>query len=155
MSFGLSNALAIFQAVMNDLFGPYLRKFVLVFFDDILIYSKNWNSHLKHVEAILKLLEENKFYANKSKCSFGQKHVEFLGHIVSTDDIKVDPKKIMVITEWSSPNSITLLRGFLGLTCYYRIFVCNYTQIVSPLTSLLKRDAFRWGKDAKKKIEQL
>ena len=73
MSFRLSNAPATFQAVMNDLFHPYLRKFVLVFFDDILIYSKNWNSHLKHVETILKLLEENKFYANKSKCSPGQK----------------------------------------------------------------------------------
>ena len=85
---------------MNGFFFPYLRKFVLVFFNDILIYSKKWNSHLKHVETILKLLEENKFYANKSKCSFGQKEIEFLGHIVSAGGIKVDPNKVMAITEW-------------------------------------------------------
>ena len=102
----------------------------------------------QHVETILKLLEENKFYANKSKCSFGKKEIEFLGHIVSTDDIKVDPKKIRAITEWPSPKSITSLRGFLGLTDYYRRYdIRNYTQIVVPLKSLLKRDAFIWDKD--------
>ena len=133
MSFGLSDAPATFQAVMNDLFRPYLRKFVLDFFNDILIYSKNWNSHLKHVETILKLLEENKFYVDKSKCSFRKKEIEFLGHIVSADGIKVDPKKIRAITEWSSPKSITSLRGFLGLTGYCRILAHSYAQIVAPL----------------------
>ena len=125
MSFRLSNAPTTFQVVMNDLFLPYLRKFVLVFFDDIIIYSKNWNSHLKHVETILKLLEENKFYANKSKCSFRQKEIEFWGHVVSVDDNKVNPKSIMAIKNWSSPNSITSLRGFMGLIDYYRRFVHN------------------------------
>ena len=97
MLFGLSNALGTFQAVMNHLFLPYLRIFVLVFFYDILIYSKNWNSHLKHVETILKLLEVKKNYANKSKCSFAKKEIEFLENIISADDIKADPKKIMAI----------------------------------------------------------
>jgi hypothetical protein len=143
---------------MNDLFHPYLRKFVLVFFDDILVYSKNWSLHLKHVETILKLLEENKFYANKSKCSFGQEEIEFLGHVVSTEGIKVDPKKIMAITEWPSPKMITSLRGFLGLTGYYRRFVKNYANIVAPLTTLLKKDAFRWNnaaEDCFKKMKTL
>ena len=92
MLLGLSNNLETFQAVMNYLFLPYIRKYVLKFFDDILIYSINWNFHFKDVETILKLLGENKFYANKSKCSYEQKEIEFLGHIVSTDDIKIDPK---------------------------------------------------------------
>ena len=112
MSFGLSNTPTTLQVAMNDLFHPYLRKFMLVFFYYILIYSKNWNSHLKHVETILKLLEENKFYANKWKCSFRKKEIEFLGHIVSTDNIKVDLKKIMEIIEWPPLKSITLLRVF-------------------------------------------
>ena len=148
MSFGLSNALTTFQVVMNDLFLPYLRKFVLGFFDDILIYSKNCNSHLKYAKTILKFLEENKFYTKKSKSSLGKKEIEFLGHIVSADSIKVDPQKIMAITKWSSLKLITLVRGFLGLTGYYRLFACNYGQIVAPLTSLLKMDAFIWDKDA-------
>ena len=155
MSFGLYNAPTTFQAVMNDLFFPYLRKFALVCFDDILIYSKNWNSHLKHVETILKILEENKFYANKSKCNFKKKDIEFLGQIVSADGIKVDPKQIMAITEWSSPKSITMLRGIEGLTGYYRIFIHNYAQIVVPLTLLLKMDAFRRDKDEKTCFEPL
>ena len=103
----------------------------------------------------MNLLEENKFYANKSKCSFRQKEIEFLGHIVSADNIKVNSKTIMANTEWHSPKSITSLRGFLGITSYYRIFVRNYAQIVAPLTSLLKMDAFRWDKDAKTFFEQL
>ena len=140
---------------MNDLFLLYLRNFVLVFFDDILIYSKNWNSHLKHVETILKLLEVKKIYANKSKCSFAKKEIEFLGHIVSTDDIKVNPKKNRAIIEWPSPKSITSLRGFMALTSYYIIFVRNYTKIVSPLTSLIKMDAFTWDKDEKSCFQQL
>ena len=98
--------------------------------------------HLKHVETTLKLLEENKFYANKSKCSLRRKEIEFLENTVSSDGIKVDPKKIRAITEWPPPKSITSLRGFLGITIYYRIFVRNYVLIVAPLTSLIKRDAF-------------
>ena len=117
---------------------------MLVFFDDIFVYSKSCNSHLKHVETILKLLEENTFYAIKVKCNFGQKEIDFLGHIVSTEGIKVDPKKIVAIIEWPSPKLITSLRGFLCLVGYYRIFVRNYALIVALLTSLLKKDAFKW-----------
>lgn len=99
MSFGLSNAPTTFQAVMNDLFRPHLRNFLLVFFYDILVYSKNWKLHLKHVETVLKLLQENKLYDNKSKCNFRQKEIVFWGHIVFDEGIKVDPKKILALVE--------------------------------------------------------
>jgi hypothetical protein len=116
-----------------------------LFFDDILVYNKNWNSHLKHNETVLNILQENKFYTNKSKCSFGQKYILFSGHVVSDDGIKVDPKKIATVSERPSPKSITLSRGFLGLTGYYKRLVLNYAQIVAPLTKLLKKDAFKWN----------
>ncbi|MDO5305519.1 MAG: reverse transcriptase family protein, partial [bacterium] len=112
MPFGLTNAPATFQAVMNELFHPYLRKFVLVFFDDILIYSKTWKEHLKHLEKVLSLLEENQFYAKKSKCTFGKQEVEYLGHVISKEGVKVDPKKIKAINEWPQPKNISKLRGF-------------------------------------------
>jgi len=115
MPFGLTNAPTTFQATMNDLFQPYLRKFVLVFFDDILIYSKTWKEHLKHLDQVLSILEENQFYAKMSKCTFGEEEVEYLGHVISKG-VKVDPKKIKAITEWSEPKTISKLRGFLGLT---------------------------------------
>ena len=116
---------------MNDLFHPYLLKFVLVFFDDILVYSKHLKSHLNKIETILKILQENKFRANKYKCSFGKKEIVFLGHVISDEGIKVDSKKIVAFTEWPSPKSITSLQGFPGLIGYYRIFVRNYAQIVA------------------------
>jgi hypothetical protein len=119
MPFGLTNAPATFQATMNELFQPYLRKFVLVFFYDILIYSKTWKEHLKHLEQVLSLLDENQFYAKISKCTFGKEEVEYLGHVISKEGVKVDPNKIKAIMEWPKPNNISKLRGFLGLTGYY------------------------------------
>jgi hypothetical protein len=92
---------------------------VLVFFDDILVYSKTWKEHLKHLEQVLSLLEENQFYAKMSKCTFGKEEVEYHGHIISKDGVKVDPKKIKAIIEWPKPKSISKLRGFLGLVRYY------------------------------------
>lgn len=93
MPFSLTNAPTTFQATMNELFRPYQRKFVLVFFDDTLIYSKTWKEHLKHLE-VVSVLEKNQFYTKLSKCTFGQKEVEYLGHIISKEGIKVDPSKI-------------------------------------------------------------
>ena len=93
MPFGLTNAPATFQATINELFHPYLGKFVLVFFDDILVYNKMWKEHLKHLEEVLSVLEKNQFYAKLSKCTFGQKEVEYLGHIISREGVQVDPNK--------------------------------------------------------------
>ena len=115
MPFGLTNAPSTFQSLMNSIFKKFLRKLVLVFFDDILIYSKTWEEHLQHVDQALQLLEDHQLYA---RCAFGPKEVEYLGHIVSHEGVKVDPNKIMAIMEWPIPKTIKKLRGFLGLTRY-------------------------------------
>ncbi len=110
-------------------FQTFLRKFVLVFFDDILIYNKSWKDHVEHVDRVLQLLEEKQLYAKRSKCFFGVQEVEYLGHIVSHEGVKVDPSKIKAIKEWKIPTSIKHLQGFLGLIGYYRKFVKNYLMI--------------------------
>ena len=144
MSFGLTNAPSTIQGLMNSIFKPFLRKFVLVFFDDILIYSKSWKDHVEHVDRVLQLLKEKQLYEKRSKCFFGVQEVEYLGHIISHEGVKVNPSKIKAIKEWKIPTSIKHLRGFLELTGYYRKFVKNYGRIATPVTTLLKEDAFSW-----------
>ncbi|CAA0811002.1 Uncharacterized mitochondrial protein AtMg00860, partial [Striga hermonthica] len=146
MPFGLCNAPSTFQFAMNSIFKEYLRKFVLVFFDDILIYSKSWGEHLGHLRAVLKILEANSFHIKPSKCSFGQMMVEYLGHFISHEGVKVDPRKIEAMVDWPKPTSLTQLRGFLGLTGYYRKFVKDYGTIAKPLTEMTKKGGFTWTK---------
>ena len=148
MPFGLTNAPTTFQAAMNKLFHPFLRKFVLVFFDDILIYSKTLKEHLEHLSQVLTILEENKFYANSSKCTFGKEEVDYLGHKISKEGVQVDPSKMKAIMEWPKPDNISKLRVFLGLTGHYRIFVKNYSHKTVPLTNLLKKNSFQWNSEA-------
>ena len=128
---------------------------MLVFFDDILIYSNSWKDHVEHVDRVLQLLEEKQLYAKRSKCFFGVQEVEYLGHIVSHEGVKVDPRKIKAIKEWKIPTYIKHLRGFLGLIGYYRKFVKNYGRIAAPLTTLLKKDAFSWTPKATKAFKHL
>eukprot|EP00253_Pinus_taeda_P013602 PITA_13602 len=142
MPFGLTNAPYTFLGLMNFVFKPFLRKIVLVFFDDILIYNKSWKDHVEHVDRVLQLLEEKQLYAKRSKCFFVVQKVEYLGHIVSHEGVKVEAGKIKAIKEWEIPTSIKHLLGFLGLTGYYCKFVKNYGKIVAPLTTLLKKYAF-------------
>jgi hypothetical protein len=144
MPFGLTNAPSTFQGLMNSIFNPFLRKFFLVFFDDILIYSKYWEDHVRHVDKVLQLLKEQQLYSKQSKCFFGVKEVEYLGHIVSHQGGKVDPNKIKVMMDWLIPKILKNLRGFLGLTSYYCKFVRHYGRITAPLTTLTKKDAFSW-----------
>nr|KYP54676.1 Retrovirus-related Pol polyprotein from transposon 17.6 [Cajanus cajan] len=144
MPFGLTNAPATFQALMNVIFKDILRKFVLVFFDDILIYSSSWNDHLYHLEVVLRLLQQHQLYARFSKCSFGVKEIEYLGHTLSSCGVAMDTSKIDSIRAWPQPTTLKQLRGFLGLSGYYRRFVKGYAQLAAPLTDLLKKDAFCW-----------
>lgn len=118
MPFGLTNAPATFQSLMNEVFRKELKEFVLVFFDDILIYSPNEDIHCLHLRNVLDLLRKNLLYAKASKCSFGQHQVEYLGHIINHQGVGVDPSKIQRIKDWPLPQTIKALRGFLGLTGY-------------------------------------
>jgi hypothetical protein len=140
---------------MNDLLQPFLRRFVAVFFDDILVYSTSIEDHLQHLTQVFSTLLTAKFYLKLSKCLFAQQKLEYLGHIISGKGVQVDPSKISAMVDWPVPTSITSLRGFLGLTGFYRKFIRNYASIATPLTRLLRKDAFNWTEEAQLAFESL
>ncbi|GKE43912.1 putative reverse transcriptase domain-containing protein, partial [Tanacetum coccineum] len=146
MPFGLTNTPAIFMDLMNRVCKPYLDKFVIVFIDDILIYSKSKEEHEAHLKTILDLLKEEKLYAKFSKCEFLLKEVQFLRHVVNRDGIHVDPSKVESVKNWKTPESHTEIRSFLGLAGYYRRFIENLSKIAKPLTLLTQKNkAYVWG----------
>jgi hypothetical protein len=155
MPFGLSNTPATFQALMNDVLRPYLRKFVLVFFDDILIYSTSWAEHLRHLSIVLNALRAHSLHLKSSKCSFGTTAVAYLGHVISEGGVAMDAEKVAAVAAWPQPRSARGLRGFLGLAGYYRKFIREFGLIAAPLTRLLRRDAFTWDDDAEAAFEAL
>jgi hypothetical protein len=145
MPFGLTNAPATFQAVRNTIFATLLRKGVLVFVDDILVYSATMSQHLQQLQQVFDILQHHKMFLNKSKCSFAQSQLEYLGHIISAEGVATDPHIIQVVQNLSTPTDSKQLRAFLGLAGYYRKFIKNYGIISRPLTDLLKKNVqFTW-----------
>lgn len=155
MPFGLTNAPATFQALMNKILAKYLRKFVLVFFDDILIFSRTLDDHALHLQLVLQLLRDNNLFAKPSKCVFGQQHVEYLGYIISAQGVATDPEKIAAVQNWPIPTTVTQLRGFLGLAGYYRRFIKHFGIICRPMFNVLKKNEFQWGPDQQQAFEAL
>lgn len=148
MPFGFSNAPSTFQSLMNEVFGPYLPKFVLVFFDDILVYSASWVEHLQHMRLVFLLLRQHTLFLKKSKCTFGVDLVSYLGHVISSQGVSVDETKVQVVSDWLTLGSTTPLRGFLSLSCFYSRFIKNYGIIAGPLTNLLQKQSFKWSSEA-------
>lgn len=140
---------------MNDIFRSALWRYVLVFFNDILIYSKTWSAHLSHLKIVFDTLLENQLFVNRSKCLIGQQEVEYLGHTISPNRFIANPGKIINMKSWPTPTNTASLRGFLGLTGYYRQFIQNYSSIVAPLTKLLKKDGFKWSQEVEKAFQRL
>jgi hypothetical protein len=141
MSFGLPNAPAYFIYLMNSVFMPELDKFVVVFIDDILVYSKNEKEHASHLHVVLQRLWEHRLYAKLSKCDFWLKEIKFLGHTISQAGIAVDPDKVQEVMNWKPPTIVCQIRSFLGLAGYYRRFILDFSRIVKPMTELLKKGA--------------
>ncbi|KAL0551350.1 hypothetical protein IC582_010436 [Cucumis melo] len=156
MSFGLTNAPTVFMDLMNRVFREFLDTFVIVFIDDILIYSKTEAEHKEHLRIVLQTLRDNKLYAKFSKCEFWLKQVSFLGHVVSKAGVSVDPAKIEAVTGWTRPSTVSEVRSFLGLAGYYRRFVENFSRIATPLTQLTRKGApFVWSKACEDSFQNL
>jgi hypothetical protein len=145
MSFGLTNAPAYFMYLMNKVFMEYLDKFVVVFIDDILIFSKDGEEHDEHLHLVMQKLRENQLYAKLNKCEFWLKEVSFLGHIIFEGGISVDPSKVNDVLSWKTPQNVLDIRSFLGLAGYYRRFIEGFSKISNPMRELLEKGkTFEW-----------
>ncbi|XP_057478783.1 uncharacterized mitochondrial protein AtMg00860-like [Actinidia eriantha] len=155
MPFGLSNALSTFMRVMNQLFRPFIGRFVVIYFDDILIYIPDHALHLQHLRQVLSLLQKEKFFAARAKFSFMTDSVLFLGYIVSRDVISVDETKVEAVRRWPTPKSIHDVFSFHGLACFYRQFIPNFSSIMAPITDCMKVGEFIWSEAAAKAFEDI
>jgi len=156
MPFGVTNAPAVFMDYMNRIFRPFLDKFVVVFIDDILIYSRTREEHAEHLRLVLGVFREKQLYAKLSKCEFWMDEVQFLGHVISAQGIAVDPAKVEAEVKWENPKSATEIRSFVGLVGYYRRFIEGFSKIVAPLTLLTRKDQpFTWTDKCEESFQEL
>lgn len=154
--YGLTGAPTTFQAIMNNILAPLLRKCVVVFIDDILIYSKNYEDHVKHVQMVFQLLQEHQFKIRLSKCSFAKNQLKYLGHVISVAGVAIDPSKISIVQQWPRPTSVKELRGFLGLAGYYRRFIKYFGIMSKPLSDLLRKgQIFVWTSTTEQAFQAL
>ena len=155
MPFGLSNAPSTFMRVMNQVLKTFVGKFVVVYFDDILIYSKTKEEHMEHLRKVLVALKDSQLFINLKKCCFMTDNLLFLGYVVSANGIHVDKEKVRAIREWSTPKTITEVRSFHGLATFYRRFIRDFSTIVAPITECLKKNRFFWGDEAEKSFAKI
>ncbi|KAI3371920.1 hypothetical protein L3Q82_006793 [Scortum barcoo] len=156
MPFGLTNAPAVFQALINDVLRDFLNRFVFVYLDDILIYSRNLPDHQLHVRQVLQRLLENRLFVKKEKCEFHASQVDFLGFIIKEGCVQADPAKVRAVAEWPIPTNRKLLQRFLGFANFYRRFIRNYSQEAAPLTALTSPSRpFVWSEEAEKAFNRL
>jgi hypothetical protein len=156
MSFGLTNAPAYFMYLMNKVFMEYLDRFIVAFIDDILIFSKTMNEHEDHLRLVLEKLRSNQLYAKFSKCEFWLTEVAFLGHIISTGGVSVDPGKVKDVLNWMPPTTVSEIWSFLGSAGYYRWFIKDFSKIAKPMTKLLEKNKdFEWTKECQVSFEEL
>ena len=156
MPFGLTNAPTTFMDLMNRVFQPYLDRFVIVFIDDILVYSGSSEEHSEHLRIVLQTLRERQLYAKLSKCQFWLDRVAFLGHVISVERVSMDPQKIEAVVNWKPPKNVLEVRSFLGLAGYYRKFVEGFSKIAAPLTKLTRKDVkYDWVDACQKSFDEL
>ncbi|XP_057543823.1 uncharacterized protein LOC130823208 [Amaranthus tricolor] len=155
MPFGLTNAPSTFMRLMNEVLRPFLGKFVVVYLDDILIYSKREDEHLLHLLEVFTVLRKQKLYGKLEKCNFMLYEVTFLGYIISGEGVKVDPSKIEAIQSWPSPKTLTEVRSFHGLASFYRRFIRNFSTLMAPITECTKKGSFEWTPQAQKAFEEV
>jgi hypothetical protein len=148
MFFGLINALATFYTPMNNIFQEWLDDFVLLYIDDILVYNNSMEEHVEYLEKVFQKLRENKLYVNFEKYKFGVTEVDFLGHRITQEGLKMDDCKVKAISDWEPPRWVLALKSFLGLASYYHKFIMNFTKIAMPLTNPLKKSSktYEWNK---------
>jgi len=140
--------------MMNKIFMPYLDKFMIVFVDDILVYSKNKSDHVKHLRVVLQTLREHQLYAKFSKCEFWLDKVEFLRHVITNEGIAVNPSKVQSVLDWQAPKTIKEVRGFLGMAGYYRRFIEGFSKIARPMTKLLRKIYLSCGMRSVRKVSK-
>ncbi|SAL98734.1 hypothetical protein, partial, partial [Absidia glauca] len=160
LPFGLTNAPPTFQAMMNRVLGDFLDKFVMVYLDDILIYSKDMQEHKRHVKMVLDKLREHKFFLNRGKCEFGVEELIFVGYRITKDGILPDQAKVKTIQEWPVPTNVQEVRQFLGTTAYYRRFIKNYAHVAAPMTNLTqgsgpKKRSIVWTVECQEAFDKL